>query len=122
MEDGGLGLALSSELTIELWERKSNSDGMLGWVLMQKITPLDGLFQWKFCSDHNRVFFAGYDEDTYVILLSVITGIFKLQPDLMQIKHIIKRDNRCCATLYPYGNFYTAGILPYLLFHIAHAK
>ncbi|XBH64986.1 uncharacterized protein [Aegilops tauschii subsp. strangulata] len=51
MEDGGLGLAVLSELTVQLWVRKSNHDGFVGWVLLQKTIPLEGMFKRRMCSD-----------------------------------------------------------------------
>ncbi|XBH53544.1 hypothetical protein VPH35_076020 [Triticum aestivum] len=89
MEDGGLGLAVLSVLTVKLWERKLNCDGVVGWVLL--------------------VFIVGYDEDTNAIVLSTGIGNFMIQLDSMQIKHIIKRNDMCIDMFYPYHNFYTAG-------------
>ncbi|XBH59619.1 hypothetical protein VPH35_114326 [Triticum aestivum] len=63
MEDGGLGLAVLLDLTIQLWERKSNCDGVAEWVLLQKTIPLEGVFPRRVHSS----FFVGYDEDTNMI-------------------------------------------------------
>ncbi|KAM3244420.1 hypothetical protein ACQJBY_056005 [Aegilops geniculata] len=109
MEDGGLGLAVLSELTVQLWVRKSNHDGVVGWVLLQKTIPLEGMFQRRMCSDQKRALFVGYDEDTNVIVLTTVIGNFTLQLDSMQLKHIIERNDICFDTFYPYTNFYTAG-------------
>ena len=105
MEGGGLGLAVLLDLTIQLWERKSNSDGVVGWVLLKKTIPLEGMVP----RGMNSVRFVGYDEDTNVIVLTSMTGNFTLQLDSMQIKHIVKRNNICYDPFYPYTNFYTAG-------------
>ncbi|XP_044955605.1 uncharacterized protein LOC123406194 isoform X3 [Hordeum vulgare subsp. vulgare] len=104
MEGGGLGLAVLLGLTIQLWERKSNCDGVVGWVLLQKTIPLEGMFP-----KMDSVRFVGYDEDTNVIVLTSMTGNFTLQLDSMQIKHIVKRNNICYDPFYPYTNFYTTG-------------
>ncbi|KAF7081944.1 hypothetical protein CFC21_085840 [Triticum aestivum] len=104
MEGGGLGLAVLLDLTIQLWERKSNSDGVVGWVLLKKTIPLEGMVP----RGMNSVRFVGYDEDTNVIVLTSMTGNFTLQLDSMQIKHIVKRNNICYDPFYPYTNFYTA--------------
>ncbi|XBH82192.1 hypothetical protein VPH35_070895 [Triticum aestivum] len=88
MEKGGLGLAVLSEQIIQLWERKPNCDGVVGWPL---------------------VLIVGYDEDTNATVLSTGIGNFMLQLDSVQIKHIIKRNNMCIDMFYPYHNFYTAG-------------
>ncbi|XP_037450482.1 uncharacterized protein LOC119320522 [Triticum dicoccoides] len=106
MEDGGLGLAVLSDYIIQLWERKSNCDGIAGWVLLQKSIPLEGIFSRRM---HPPVCFVGYDEETNVIVFATMVGNFTLQLDSMQLKHIVKRKFICCDTFYPYTNFYTAG-------------
>uniref|UniRef100_A0A453MPJ4 Uncharacterized protein n=1 Tax=Aegilops tauschii subsp. strangulata TaxID=200361 RepID=A0A453MPJ4_AEGTS len=105
MEDGGLGLAVLLNLTIQLWERKSNCNGIVEWLLLRKTIPLEGMFPRKL----DFAFFIGYDEDTNVIVLSTIIGQFMLQLDLMQSKHIVITNNSISyGTFYPYSNFYTA--------------
>ncbi|VAI41161.1 unnamed protein product [Triticum turgidum subsp. durum] len=94
MEDGGLGLAVLLDLTIQLWEMKSNCDGVAEWVLLQKTIPLEGVFPRRMHS----LFFVGYDEDTNMIVLTTPAGNFNLRLDSMQIKHIVKRNT----------NFFTA--------------
>ncbi|KAF7105450.1 hypothetical protein CFC21_106270 [Triticum aestivum] len=108
-DDGGLGLAYLSELTIQLWERKSNCDGVVSWVLLQKTIQLDELFPHRVFSDFKMVLISGYDEDTHVIILSAVTGVFMLQLDSMQINHITKRNSIYYLTFHPYTNFYTTG-------------
>ncbi|XP_048535947.1 uncharacterized protein LOC125514653 isoform X1 [Triticum urartu] len=105
MEDGGLGLAVLSGLVVQLWERKFNCDGVVGWVLLQKTIPLEGMLP----RGMNYVLFVGYDEDTNVIVLTTMIGNFMVQLDSMQIKRIGKRKNMWHNTFYPYTNFYTAG-------------
>ncbi|VAH96182.1 unnamed protein product [Triticum turgidum subsp. durum] len=104
MEDGALGLAVLSGLTVQLWVRKLNCDGVVGWVLLHKNNPLKGLLP----STKPLVFIVGYDEDTNAIVLSTAIGNFMLQLDSGQIKHIIKRNDMCIDMVYPYHNFYTA--------------
>lgn len=106
MEDGGLGLAVLSELTIKLWERKLNYDGVVEWVI-QKTIPLQGIL--PRCNAGETVIFVGYNEETNVIVLSTIIGNFMLQLDSMQTRHIIKRCHMSYDIFYPYTNFYTAG-------------
>ncbi|CAM0876771.1 unnamed protein product [Alopecurus aequalis] len=109
-EDSGLGLAISSEqLTIQLWERKLNRDGVVGWVLLQKITPLESLFPRRMPSDDMQVLLVGYDEDTNVIVLSARIAKFILQLESMQITKISEINGSFYMAFYPYTNFYTAG-------------
>ncbi|XBH75320.1 hypothetical protein VPH35_102101 [Triticum aestivum] len=105
MEDGGLSLAILLDLTIQLWVRKSNCDGVVEWVMLQKTIPLEGIFP----RIMHSLFFVGYDEDTNVIVLTTTTGNFTLEVDSMKIKRIVKRNTLCFATFYSYTNFYTAG-------------
>uniref|UniRef100_A0ACD6A3J9 Uncharacterized protein n=1 Tax=Avena sativa TaxID=4498 RepID=A0ACD6A3J9_AVESA len=90
-DHGGLGLAVLSELTIKLWERKSNCDGVVKWLLLQKTINLD-LFPCTMQTNRHMVLIVGYDEESNVIVLSTTIGNFMLQLDSMQIRHIVKRD------------------------------
>ncbi|KAF7027783.1 hypothetical protein CFC21_039794 [Triticum aestivum] len=108
-EDNGLGLAIVSNFTIKLWERKSNRDGVVGWEFLKKVAPLDGLFPEPMLSGHMWILLVGYDEDTNVIVLSTMTSTFMLQLDSMQIRDISVRTNLRHPVIYPYRNFYTAG-------------
>ncbi|XBH96447.1 hypothetical protein VPH35_086832 [Triticum aestivum] len=73
-ESSGLGLAVlpKSECpskSIQLWERKCNLDGVVGWEL-QKTIQLDVLFS----LGSNVVMMQGYDKDSNSILLSTFFG------------------------------------------------
>jgi hypothetical protein len=107
----GLGLAVMSKLSIQLWERKSNCCGVLGWVMMQKTIQLEGMFSWRMPRDDKWVFLVGYDEDTNVIVLSTMIGNFVLQLESTQIWQISESDpnKNCYMEFYPYTNFYTTG-------------
>ncbi|CAM0907948.1 unnamed protein product [Alopecurus aequalis] len=106
----GLGLAVMLKPSIQLWKRKSNCDGVVEWVLLQKIIQLEGLFPREPHSDINVPKMVGYDEDSNVIVLATYIGNFMLQLDLTRFKIISKRRNcRSTKIHYPYRNFYTAG-------------
>jgi hypothetical protein len=108
-EDSGLGLTILTKLTIQLWERKSDYDGVVGWVLLQKTIQLEGLFPHAVQSCLKTVLIMGYDEDTNMFFLSTTVGNFLLQLESMQIRHITHRSKMCHDPFYPYTNFYTAG-------------
>jgi hypothetical protein len=115
-EDGGLGLAALSELSIQLWEMKLDSHGVEVWVLLQKTIPLEGLiFPPRIMrDDQKRILIVGYDEDTNVIVLSTRIGDFMLHIESARITNISRRNYMCCKNFYPYRNFYTVGnIIPY---------
>ncbi|KAF7055876.1 hypothetical protein CFC21_063355 [Triticum aestivum] len=87
-EHSGLGLAALSETDyvskiIQLWERKSNCDGVVEWEL-QKTIQLDGLFSPGPEMGQNAVSMQGYDEDTNAIFLSTFFGDYMLQLESMQ--------------------------------------
>ncbi|XP_048537834.1 uncharacterized protein LOC125516435 [Triticum urartu] len=110
-DDSVLGLAVKSEPGIHMWEgihiweRKLNSDGLAGWVLMQKINQLEGIFS---CAFRNAEM-VGYDEELNVMILSTYSGDFMLHLKSMQIRLISKTDGWAHTVYFPYRNFYTAG-------------
>jgi hypothetical protein len=113
-EDGGLGFAVLSDLTIQFWETKSaNCDGAVRWVLLKKTISLEGMLSWsrRSCADE-VILFMGYDEDTNVIILTTVVGHFTLQLDSREIAHIIPRDKLCLYRFYPYTNFYNTRNTP----------
>ncbi|XBH75360.1 hypothetical protein VPH35_102129 [Triticum aestivum] len=108
-KESGLGFAVLSKLTIKLWERKLNCDGVIEWVLLQKNIQLEELFPRKRLSDITRVMIMGYDEDTNVVVLSTMIGVFMLNLDTMHLKRIQTTKGMCYAIFSPYTNVYTAG-------------
>ncbi|XBI42951.1 hypothetical protein VPH35_107786 [Triticum aestivum] len=110
MEDGGLGLHVLSFLTIQLWQRKSDCDGVVRWVLLQKTIELeDHLVPRRMGHDCIivMVLIAGYDEEKNLIVLSTTGGKFMLQVGSMKIRNICKGNLISDETFYPYTNFYT---------------
>ncbi|KAF6981781.1 hypothetical protein CFC21_000236 [Triticum aestivum] len=104
-DDSVLGLAVMSKPGIHIWERKLNSDGLAGWVVMQKINQLEGIFS---CALRNAEM-VGYDEELNVMILSTYRGDFMLHLKSMQISLISKPNKRSLMAHFPYRNFYTAG-------------
>ncbi|XBI24837.1 hypothetical protein VPH35_049871 [Triticum aestivum] len=108
IEDNGLGLTILSKHTIQLWERKSNCDGFVRWMMLKKIAPLKGMFRQIVPHDAMGLSLLGYDEDTNVIVLSTSIGRFMLQLDSMQIRDISIRAKICYPFICPYTNLYVA--------------
>ncbi|KAE8779627.1 hypothetical protein D1007_47341 [Hordeum vulgare] len=105
-DDGALGMAVIqlSKQNIQLWASKSNSDGVVSWVL-QKTVQLDERFP---RSPHvNVLLMRGYDEDTNTIFLSSDSGDFTLQLETMQFTNIGRGDPWSFRIYYPYTSFYT---------------
>jgi hypothetical protein len=121
-EDGGVGLAVlsKSQLRIQLWQRKCNCDGVVGWE-QQKNIRLKELFPLTVIKDIRKKFpgmklasmievaMVGYDEDANVIVLATYIGDFTLRLDQLQFKQFTHRYCRSNKTFYPYSSFYTTG-------------
>ncbi|KAM3317451.1 hypothetical protein ACQJBY_035245 [Aegilops geniculata] len=104
-DDSVLGLAVKSKPGIHIWERKLNSDGLAGWVLLQKINQLEGISS---CAFRNAEM-VGYDEELNVMILSTYSGDFMVHLKSMQIRLISKTDEWADTVYFPYRNFYTVG-------------
>ncbi|KAI4978513.1 hypothetical protein ZWY2020_015266 [Hordeum vulgare] len=101
-----------SGLSIHLWERKLNTGGVVGWVLLQKTIPQEIMFPQRMRSDHKQAAVVGYDydEESNVVVLATFTGDFMLRLESMRFRRISERNVWDNNTIhYPYRNFYTVG-------------
>ncbi|XBI43551.1 hypothetical protein VPH35_108308 [Triticum aestivum] len=85
---------------------KLNSDGVAGWVLLQKINQLEGILSNAF----RNAAMVGYDEELNALVLSTQRGDIMLHLKSMQIRLISEPNERSLMAHFPYRNFYTAGI------------
>ncbi|CAM0878567.1 unnamed protein product [Alopecurus aequalis] len=108
-DDGSLGLAVMSKLSIQLWKRQSDSNGVVEWVRPEKIIHLEWLFPQKMDSALKVALMVGYDEDSNAVVLATDIGVFMLQIESMQFRTVSKTYTRDSKIFYPYRNFYTAG-------------
>ncbi|CAN6355481.1 unnamed protein product [Urochloa humidicola] len=108
-QDGGLGLAILSRLSVQLWGRKVDSDGVVRWVL-QKTIEVDKLLSLPPSVDSLPARILGYDEENNAIHLETFAGAFVIQLESMQFTELF---NVCRIGSYyschPYASFYTAG-------------
>ena len=113
-EDRELGLAIMSKLSIQLWGRKANSNGVVGWVL-QKTVQLDKFLPLKPLRKTWIAHIIGFDEDSNEIFLFIDHQVFTIQLESMQFEKLAVND--CIAEHYPYRSFYAAGNIayPYIL-------
>lgn len=88
-EDNGIGLAICSELSIQIWERRSDSETVVRWVL-QKDVQLDKVLPPRLDALNRPAWVLGYDEGTNVIFLSICRGDFMVQLNSMKFTHISK--------------------------------
>jgi len=102
-QHGGLGLAILSYHSLQMWERKVCSEGVTEWVL-QKTHNL--------CKIHGRksglAAVLGYAEDANVMLLWTIYGVYMLQLDSLQSKKLW--ETYILYRHHPYASIYDSGI------------
>ncbi|CAL4907733.1 unnamed protein product [Urochloa decumbens] len=108
-QDGGVGLAVLSRLSVQLWGRKADSGGVVGWVLERTI-EVDKLLSLPPSADSLPARILGYDEDSNAIHLETFAGAFAIQLESMQFTELFNV-NRIGSYYYchPYTSFYTAG-------------
>ncbi|KAF8720004.1 hypothetical protein HU200_024775 [Digitaria exilis] len=109
-QDRGLGVALLSRLSIQLWGRKVDSGGGIGWVL-QKTIQVDKLLPLPPSMDNNMsARILGYDEDSNAIHLSSLHGAFAIQLESIQFTELFNVNQiGSYYPCHPYTSFYTAG-------------
>ncbi|CAN6328552.1 unnamed protein product [Urochloa humidicola] len=110
-QDGGLGLAILSRLSVQLWKREADADsgGGVGWVL-QKTVELEKLLSLPPSVDSLPARILGYDEDSNAIHLETFAGAFAIQLG-MQFTELFNV-NRIGSyySCHPYASFYTRGL------------
>ncbi|RCV18086.1 hypothetical protein SETIT_3G272100v2 [Setaria italica] len=108
-QDRGLGLAILSRFSIQMWGRKADSGGVVGWVL-QKTIQVDKLLSLPPSMDSLPARILGYDEDSNAIHLSTSTGAFAIQLESMQFRELFNVYRiGSYYSCHPYASFYTAG-------------
>jgi hypothetical protein len=101
-EGGGLGLFLSSGFRIQLWKRRTDSDGVASWVLRRTV-ELNKLL----CLDSKSFLnILGFTEDSNVVVLWTANGLFMVQLGSLQFKKL--SETRVCV-YHPFASVYTAG-------------
>ncbi|KAL6650346.1 hypothetical protein ACP70R_009271 [Stipagrostis hirtigluma subsp. patula] len=106
IEESGLGLAISSDLSIRLWDRKTSSDGVATWML-QKTIELDTLLSLRSPMERSSTVILGYDEDGHAIFVWTTIGVFMIQLKSMHFRNLF--EDILITTYYPYRSFYATG-------------
>ncbi|CAL5006680.1 unnamed protein product [Urochloa decumbens] len=106
-QNGGLGLAILSCDDLKMWERKVSSEGVAEWVL-QKTHSLSKIHGME--SGTEGVCVLGYAEDTNVMLLWTVFGVYMLQLDSLESRKLWETNFLCPH--HPYTSIYdsVAGI------------
>ncbi|CAL4907738.1 unnamed protein product [Urochloa decumbens] len=104
-KDRELGLAIVSKLSIHLWGRKANTNGVVGWVL-HKTIQVDKLLPLKPLKKTWITRILGFDEDSNEIFLLAAHDIFMIQLESMEFKKLVVDSS--IIEYYPYRSFYAA--------------
>ncbi|KAG0529509.1 hypothetical protein BDA96_05G104600 [Sorghum bicolor] len=116
-EDGGLGLAALAKFNLRLWAWETDAEGVTGWVL-RRVIELDLFLPLDVSSlpspDNGScgrppVRILGLVEDTDLVFLWTITGVFAVHLKSMKFKKVFEAD--VSATVYPYKGFRIAGLV-----------
>ncbi|XP_066346573.1 F-box/kelch-repeat protein At3g61590-like [Miscanthus floridulus] len=106
MEDSRLGFAIVTGFSIQVWEKRPNSEGGAKWMLHKTIN-LDKLLSLGPMGDRSRIVIHGYDEDGIAIFVSADLQVFMIKLKSLQFKSLFK-----CGiidTYHPFTSFYTTG-------------
>ncbi|KAL6615468.1 hypothetical protein ACP70R_037738 [Stipagrostis hirtigluma subsp. patula] len=107
-EGNVLGLIVVVELSMQLWERKADSYGVVQWVL-QKAIELDKLLLLE-PSMGKVATIVGFAEDANVMFLWTPAGFFKIHLESMQFKNLSKSNTDFLySPFHPYASFFTTG-------------
>ncbi|CAN6275143.1 unnamed protein product [Urochloa humidicola] len=106
MEDSGLGLAVLSGVSMQLWEGKASSNGGVRWTL-QKTIQLNQLLSLRSPIDESWAMIHGYDEDGHVIFVSIDHEVFMIELKSMQFKNLFRTN--IMPAYHPYRSFCTRG-------------
>lgn len=106
-EDGGLGLAVVSKQSIQVWKRVTGLDEVAGpgWV-QHKMVQLDSFLPPRSQMQGGLVSMLGFNENNNVIFILTDAGIFMVQLDSNQSKMVCQGHNNQFS-IYPYASFYT---------------
>lgn len=106
MEDNRLGLAMLSNVSLRLWERKVESTGVTRWML-QKTIELDKLLSLRSPMETSWQVILGYDEDGHTMFIGTAVGVFMIQRKSLQFRNLFKTN--ILIHYHPYASFYTTG-------------
>ncbi|KAL6885446.1 hypothetical protein ACP4OV_010225 [Aristida adscensionis] len=105
MEDAGLGFSITSDFSIQLWERVTSNDGAI-WML-QKTIDLDKLLPPRPPVHRSATFVHGYDEDGNVVFVSTDLQLYTIELKSLKIRNI--STTNFISIFYPYRSFYASG-------------
>lgn len=114
-EDGGVGLAVFSYPSFQLWNRKVSGQGVATWVL-RKTVDMHGILALPSWMEPGTSTILRYAEDAHVTIISVHYGghvyVFLLQLDSMRCKQLHGKSTENLYHLYT--NFYADNYCFYL--------
>ncbi|KAM3279978.1 hypothetical protein ACQJBY_047019 [Aegilops geniculata] len=101
MEDGSLGLAHLDGLTLYLWSRQMNSNGVASWA-QRRVIDLKELLPIQ--NPKERISVIGSVEGHDIIFVTIDLGIYEINLKTLRWKKLWKREN--FHSLIPYMSFY----------------
>ncbi|CAM0947751.1 unnamed protein product [Alopecurus aequalis] len=103
-EGGGLGSLFLSGFSAQLWEWKTDCDGVASWMLGRTIA-LDKLLSIN--SENEELYIVGFAEENNVVLLWSSIGVFTVQLESLQFKKL-PGPHLSSLRLCPFEGVYTA--------------
>uniref|UniRef100_A0ACD5VA68 Uncharacterized protein n=1 Tax=Avena sativa TaxID=4498 RepID=A0ACD5VA68_AVESA len=104
---GSLGFFFLSDFTAQLWKRTTNADGVASWILGRTI-EVDKLLSLNPEEQRGHLWLQGYAEDSNVVFLRTLAGLFLIHLESLQFKKLSKYNLISCYQ--PFECVYAAGI------------
>jgi hypothetical protein len=106
-DSGGLGCLVQSDsdYTAQLWNRKTDCDGVASWGIARTI-ELDKALGLK-SKDNGTLSVLGYAEENNVLFLWTVNGVFMINLETLKFKKFLEYGNQ--FGYHPFESVYTAG-------------
>ncbi|CAM0879200.1 unnamed protein product [Alopecurus aequalis] len=110
-EDGVLGMAIFFRYSIQVFQRKANSQGVTMWLFLKMIETYNMIgFPPKIMRKRRWLDkFLGFDEDTHSIYLYVLGSVYMLELKSLHIKKLYETSYSNAKHCHPFTSFYTPG-------------
>ncbi|XP_020146871.2 uncharacterized protein [Aegilops tauschii subsp. strangulata] len=116
-DSGGLGFLNLSEFTAQLWERKTDCDGVASWRLGRTIEldkllhpnppPIPGEYDDDEQDDKIRI--LGFAEENNMVFVGTLMGLFTVQLQPLRFKRLSRTRSETTLHCHPLESVYTAG-------------
>jgi hypothetical protein len=111
-EDGGVAFATLSKIRdepyLQVWEKKADSYGVPGWMLLKSVDLQKFLGLGYQISEESSI--VSYAKDIHAIFLRVYSSVYMVKLESMQSKKLFDEGDRSC-TYHPFTSFSAEGNL-----------